>query len=429
MNNTTKSQIISLIHQEVIPAIGCTEPVAVALAAAKAAEVLGCRPEKIEVFLSANILKNAMGVGIPGTGMVGLPIAIALGTLIGKSSYELEVLRDITPEALQAGKAMIEDKLIHIALKENVDKLYIEIKCTAGDETSKVIICHEHTHIIYVEKNGTVLTDLRKDVACDAVYPENELKLSFSTVYEFAMEMPLDEIRFILETADLNKKAAQASMLGHYGHTVSKTVSGEFGKKYMGDSAYTHMLVMTAAACDARMDGAMIPVMSNSGSGNQGIAATLPVLSFAEDIECTEEQLIRALMLSHLMVIYIKQSLGRLSALCGCVVAATGSSCGITYLMGGSKMQISYAIKNMIGNITGMICDGAKPSCALKVSSGVSTAMISALMAMENKVVTPVEGIIDEDVDKSIANLTAIGSVGMEATDRLVLDIMTGKSC
>lgn len=429
MDKLTQTQIIKLIHQEVIPAIGCTEPVAVALAAAKAAEVLGCRPEKIEVLLSANILKNAMGVGIPGTGMVGLPIAITLGTLIGKSVYGLEVLRDITPEALQAGKAMIEDKLIHITLKENVDKLYIEIICTAGEETSRVIICHEHTHIIYVEKNGKVLTDERKELHCDAICPEDELKLSFSTVYEFAMEMPVDEIRFILETADLNKKAAQASMLGHYGHTVSKTVSGEYGKKYMGDSAYTHMLVMTAAACDARMDGAMIPVMSNSGSGNQGIAATLPVLSFAEDIECTEEQLIRALMLSHLMVIYIKQSLGRLSALCGCVVAATGSSCGITYLMGGNKTQISYAIKNMIGNITGMICDGAKPSCALKVSSGVSTAMISALMAMENKVVTPVEGIIDEDVDKSIANLTAIGSIGMEATDKLVLDIMTGKSC
>lgn len=243
------------------------------------------------------------------------------------------------------------------------------------------------------------------------------------------MEMPLDEIRFILETAELNKNAAQASIKGHYGHTVSKTISGEYGRKYMGDSAYTHMLTMTAAACDARMDGAMIPVMSNSGSGNQGIAATLPVLSFAEDINCTEEQLIRALTLSHLMVIYIKQSLGRLSALCGCVVAATGSSCGITYLMGGSKTQISFAIKNMIGNITGMICDGAKPSCALKVSSGVSTAMISALMAMENKVVTPVEGIIDEDVDKCISNLTAIGSRGMEETDKLVLDIMTGKSC
>lgn len=429
MDNKTKAQIIKLIHQEVIPAIGCTEPVAVALAAAKAAETLGAKPTKIEVFLSANILKNAMGVGIPGTGMVGLPIAIALGSLIGKSAYGLEVLRDLTPDALAEGKQMIESKCIHIALKENVDKLYIEVNCSAGEDTSKVIICHEHTNIIYVEKNGEVLTDLRQsgkgsEEVCAA---HDELKLSFSTVYEFAMEMPLDDIRFILETADLNKKAAEASILGNYGHTVSKTVSGVFGKKYMGESPYTHMLVMTAAACDARMDGAMIPVMSNSGSGNQGIAATLPVLSFAEDIKCSEEQLIRALMLSHLMVIYIKQSLGRLSALCGCVVAATGASCGITYLMGGSKTQISYAIKNMIGNITGMICDGAKPSCAMKVSSGVSTAMLSALMAMEDKVVTPVEGIIDEDVDKSITNLTSIGSKGMEATDRLVLDIMTHK--
>lgn len=430
MDKITQTQIIKLIHQEVIPAIGCTEPIAVALAAAKAAETLGCKPQKTEVFLSANILKNAMGVGIPGTGMVGLPIAIALGTLIGKSAYELEVLRDLTSEALEEGKKMIESKSISITLKENVDKLYIEVACTAGDEASRVIICREHTNIIYVEKNGVVLSDLRNESSsCSREAGEDELKLSFSTVYTFAMEMPVEEIRFILETANLNKKAAEASMKGNYGHTVSKTVSGVYGRKYMGDSPYTHMLMMTAAACDARMDGAMIPVMSNSGSGNQGIAATLPVLSFAEDIECSEEQLIRALMLSHLMVIYIKQSLGRLSALCGCVVAATGASCGITYLMGGDKTQISYAIKNMIGNITGMICDGAKPSCAMKVSSGVSTAMLSALMAMENKVVTPVEGIIDEDVDKSILNLTSIGSIGMEATDKLVLDIMTGKSC
>lgn len=430
MNNTTKSQILSLIHREVIPAIGCTEPIAVALAAAKAAEVLGKTPEEIDVYLSANILKNAMGVGIPGTGMVGLPIAIALGSLIGKSAYGLEVLRDLTPEGLERGKAMVDRKCIRIALKEKVDKLYIEIICKAAGESAKVIICHQHTHIVYVEKNGEVLLDLlTAGAGTETSCGEEDVPLSFSTVYEFATEMPLDEIRFILQTAELNKEAAQASMKGNYGHTVSKTVSGKYGKKYMGDSAYTHMLVLTAAACDARMDGAMIPVMSNSGSGNQGIAATLPVLSFAEDIECSEEQLIRSLMLSHLMVIYIKQSLGRLSALCGCVVAATGASCGITWLMGGSKMQVSYAIKNMIGNITGMICDGAKPSCAMKVSSGVSTAMLSALMAMENKVVTSVEGIIDEDVDRTIANLTSIGSKGMEATDRLVLDIMTGKSC
>lgn len=428
MDKITQSQIIQLINQEVIPAIGCTEPIAVSLASAKAAEVLGQKPEKIEVFLSANILKNAMGVGIPGTGMVGLPIAVALGALIGKSAYGLEVLRDLTPEAVEAGKEMIGKRSIHIALKEEVDKLYIEVCCYAGNESARVIICREHTHIAYVEKNGVVELDVRKEETVDEMTEDNSLKLSFSLVYDFAMEMPLDEIRFILKTADCNKKAAEDSIKGHFGHTVSKTVTGEYGRKYLGESAFTRMLAMTAAACDARMDGAMIPVMSNSGSGNQGLAATLPVVSFAEDIQCSEEQLIRALMLSHLMVIYTKQSLGRLSALCGCVVAAMGASCGITYLMGGDKRQISYAIKNMIGNLTGMICDGAKPSCAMKVSSGVSTAMLSALMAMENKVVTSVEGIIDEDVDKSIRNLTAVGSVGMEATDRMVLDIMTGKN-
>ena len=427
MNNTTKNQILKLIHQEVIPAIGCTEPIAVALAAAKAAELLGTKPEKIDVYLSANILKNAMGVGIPGTGMVGLPIAIALGVLIGKSSYELEVLKDVTPEALEAGKQLIHDQVIHIALKEIVDKLYIEVVCQAGDSKSVAVIAHEHTRFVYCAKDDQVLLDERKSLEHTDEGEDDELKLSFDLVYDFAIHTPLDEIRFILDTARLNKKAAEESVKGQFGHAVSKTISGPIGKKYLGDSSYTHMLRLTAAACDARMDGAMIPVMSNSGSGNQGIAATLPVVSFAEDMKCSEEQLIRALMLSHLMVIYMKQSLGRLSALCGCVVAATGASCGITWLMGGTATQITYAIKNMIGNITGMICDGAKPSCAMKVTSGVSTAMLSAMMAMENKVVTSVEGIIDEDVDRSIRNLTSIGSKGMEETDHLVLDIMTHK--
>jgi L-cysteine desulfidase len=430
MDSTTKHKILHLIHQEVIPAIGCTEPVAVALAAAKAAEVLGIQPQKIEIYLSANILKNAMGVGIPGTGMVGLPIAVALGVLIGKSAYGLEVLRDLTPEALEKGKCIVGSKCISISLKENVDKLYIEVIAFSGNDQARIIISREHTNIVYVEKNGDVLEDRYSPYreSLKECCKTEELKLSYALVHEFAITMPVEEIRFILETAKLNKNASETSMKGKYGHTVGKTISSETGKKYMGDTPYTHMLTMTSAACDARMDGALIPVMTNSGSGNQGIAATLPVLSFAEDMGCSEEPLIRALMLSNLMVIYIKQSLGRLSALCGCVVAATGASCGITYLMGGDKAQISYAIKNMIGNITGMICDGAKPSCSLKVASGVSTAMLSAMMAMENKVVTPIEGIIDEDVDKSIANLTAIGSKGMESTDKLVLDIMTGKT-
>ena len=427
MDEITKKQILCLIHQEVIPAIGCTEPIAVALAAARAAELLGEKPDKITVLLSANILKNAMGVGIPGTGMVGLPIAIALGTLIGKSAYELEVLRDVTPEALEAGKAMIVAGQIQIGLKEQVDKLYIEVVCQAKGHEATAIIAREHTHFVYEAKDGQVLLDERASLKTGKEAEDEELKLSFDLVYEFAMTTPIDEIRFILDTAKLNEHAAKESVKGTFGHEVGKTISGPYGHKYLGDSPYTHMLMLTAAACDARMDGAMIPVMSNSGSGNQGIAATLPVVSFAQDIHASEEQLIRALMLSHLMVIYVKQSLGRLSALCGCVVAATGASCGITWLMGGSKTQITYAIKNMIGNITGMICDGAKPSCAMKVASGVSTAMLSAMMAMENKVVTSVEGIIDEDVDKSIYNLTSIGSKGMETTDKVVLDIMTHK--
>ena len=427
MNDITKKQILKLIHQEVIPAIGCTEPIAVSLAASKASELLGQKPERIDVYLSANILKNAMGVGIPGTGMVGLPIAIALGCLIGKSEYELEVLRDLTPEALEEGKRMIADQKIHIGLKENVDKLYIEVTCRNGEERATAIIAHEHTRFVYLSKNEAVLLDELAKYSAQENNEEEALKLSFDLVYDFAMNMPVEEIRFILDTAKLNKHVAEEAVKGQFGHEVGKTISGPYGHKYLGDSAYTHMLILTAAACDARMDGAMIPVMSNSGSGNQGIAATLPVVSFAEDIHCSEEQLIRALMLSHLMVIYVKQSLGRLSALCGCVVAATGASCGITWLMGGSKKQITYAIKNMIGNITGMICDGAKPSCAMKVASGVSTAMLSAMMAMENKVVTSVEGIIDEDVDRSIYNLTSIGSKGMETTDKVVLDIMTHK--
>lgn len=428
MDEQTKQSIIRLIHREVIPAIGCTEPIAVALACAKAAEVLGECPERVEVYLSANILKNAMGVGIPGTGMVGLPIAIALGSLIGRSAYGLEVLKDLNPEGLAAGKAMVARKCISIALKENVDKLYIEVVSHRGDDESRVVISHAHTHFSYIARGSEVLLNEELGGSSEEL-EEDDIALNFGLVYDFAMQMPLEEIRFILETARVNEAAAKASMeAGCYGHTISQTFAGEFGKRFLGDSAYTHMLAMTAAACDARMDGAMIPVMSNSGSGNQGLSATLPVVSFAKDMHSSEEQLIRALMLSHLMVIYIKQSLGRLSALCGCVVAATGASCGITYLMGGSREQLTFAIKNMIGNITGMICDGAKPSCALKVSSGVSTAMLSALMAMEHKVVTPVEGIIDEDVDRSIANLTSIGSKGMEATDRLVLDIMTAKA-
>lgn len=426
ITETERKRIIDLIHQEVVPAIGCTEPIAVALCVAKATETLGTKPERINVLLSANILKNAMGVGIPGTGMIGLPIAIALGALIGKSEYQLEVLKDSTPDVVEEGKRFIEEKRIHISLKENIEeKLYIEVCCEAGDDKATAVIAGGHTTFIYIERNGEVLFQKQHTASCEK--EEECLELTLRKVYDFALNTPLDEISFILETARLNKAAAERSFEGNYGHGLGKMLRGTYEHKVMGDSVFSHILSYTSGACDARMAGAMIPVMSNSGSGNQGISATLPVLVYAEENDKSEEELIRALMLSHLTVIYIKQSLGRLSALCGCVVAATGSSCGITWLMGGTYDQVAYAVQNMIANLTGMICDGAKPSCALKVTTGVSTAVLSAIMAMENRCVTSVEGIIDEDVDQSIRNLTKIGSKGMNETDKLVLEIMTGK--
>ncbi len=421
-----RKQIIRLIHLEVVPAVGCTEPMAVALCTAKATEMLGCRPEEITALLSANILKNAMGVGIPGTGMIGLPIAIALGSIVGKAEYQLEVIRDLTPQALEDAKKFIEEKRIDIQLKQGItEKLYIEVTCQANNQTAKAIIAGAHTNFVQLCKNGEILLDkgLRKQDEPE----QNDIRLCFRMVYDFATTTPIDEIRFMLKTKEYNMNAAEQSLKGNYGHCLGKTMDRPLSRGIFGNSIYSHIIAKTALACDARMGGAMIPVMSNSGSGNQGICATNPVVVYAMENENTEEELIRALTISHLSAIYIKQSLGKLSALCGCVVASIGSSCGITYLMGGDYAHICHAIKNMIANLTGMICDGAKPSCSLKISSGVSTAVLSALLSMENKHVTSAEGIIDEDVDRSIRNLTSIGKDAMATTDEMVMRIMTGK--
>lgn len=426
-DKNTRERIIALINREVVPAIGCTEPMAVALATARATEALGQRPEKISAQLSANILKNAMGVGIPGTGMIGLPIAIALGALIGKSEYQLEVLRDMTPEALEEGKAYIDEKRIEIGLKENItEKLYVEIECSdSNGRKAKAIISGSHTNFIFVSTPDETLLD--KQLTASGEAETDDIKLNMSMVHEFATTAPLDDIRFILKTKEYNMNAARKAILGNFGHNLGKTIDRPLAQGIFGKSIFSHIIARTASACDARMGGALIPVMSNSGSGNQGICATNPVAVYAKENENTEEELIRALTLSHLTAIYIKQSLGKLSALCGCVVASIGSSCGITYLMGGDYQHICNAVKNMIANLTGMICDGAKPSCALKISSGVSTAILSALLSMEGKCVSSAEGIIDDDVDRSIHNLTSIGADAMRMTDDMVLNIMTHK--
>ena len=427
-----RQQITALVRHWVVPAMGCTEPICVALATAKATEILGTTPVKVEALLSANILKNAMGVGIPGTGMVGLPIAIALGALIGKSAYGLEVIKDSNAQAVEQGKQFINEGRISISLnEETTEKLYVEIRCTdAEGNTSRTIISGQHTNFTRVEKNGTPLS--APTATCEGTLVTtspitNAPALTLRTVFDYATTAPLDEISFINEAATLNMAAAQRSLEGNYGHCLGKALTRPLGKGIMGESIFSHILSSTSCACDARMAGAMIPVMSNSGSGNQGICATNPVVVFARENHNTQEELTRALMLSHLTAIYIKQHLGTLSALCGCVVASTGSSCGITYLMGGTYEQICAAVKNMIANLTGMICDGAKPSCALKLTSGVSTAVLSAMLAMQGNCVSSIEGIIDDDVDQCVRNLVSIGAHSMNETDKQVLDIMVGK--
>ena len=437
-----RKRLIALVKQQVVPAIGCTEPICVALATARATETLrratdnpGLVPHRIAVRLSANILKNAMGVGIPGTGMSGLPIAIALGALIGKSEYGLEVLRDSNPEAVERGCQYIDEGRIDIQLATADDfarcgvqcdeKLFVDVRVSDADgHSAAASIAHEHTKFTGCAQEATTALQGTKEDDDSQAPAELNLRL----VFDLATTAPIEEIDFINEAGRLNMAAAGKSLEHNYGHCLGKALHRPLGRGIMGESIFSHVLMATASACDARMAGAMIPVMSNSGSGNQGICATNPVMVFAEENNNTAEERTRALMLSHLTAIYIKQHLGSLSALCGCVVASTGSSVGITYLMGGKYEQVAAAVKNMIANLTGMICDGAKPSCALKLTSGVSTAMLSAMLAMQGECVTSVEGIIDNDVDRSIRNLAVIGSKAMNETDRCVLEIMTSKS-
>ncbi|MBR4996902.1 MAG: serine dehydratase subunit alpha family protein [Bacteroidaceae bacterium] len=424
LSKEEQMHLVSLLKHEVVPAIGCTEPVAVALCAARAAEKIGALPEKVEVELSMNVLKNAMGVGIPGTGMIGLPIAIALGMIVGKSDYKLEVLKDVTPEAVERGKKYIDESRISIRLKEDApDGLYIRVCAYSEDRTETAIICGEHTR--FVEEND--IKSSQVETSASANDKGTNEKLTLRRIYDFICEVPLEEIAFIEESAKMNMKAAEQSLATNYGHKVGNMLNNENNRPMVGDGTLTHVMAYTCAACDARMSGAPIQVMSNSGSGNQGIAATVPVAIYARDHQIDHETFVRALALSNLTAIYIKQSLGRLSALCGCIVASTGSCCAITYMMGGTFQQIGFAVKNMIANLTGMICDGAKPGCSLKISSGVGTAMLSAMLAMQNSNVSSLEGIIDEDVDRSIHNLTSIGREAMQETNRMVVDIMTSK--
>jgi L-cysteine desulfidase len=432
----TNPELLQLLRSEVIPAIGCTEPIAVALCTARAKELLGAEPDSITVHLSKNVYKNALAVGIPNTGMTGLPIAIALGATVGKSEYMLEVLRDATPEAVAYAKAY----MLRVPATIKVDYeapslLYIHVEVSSNGQTAQATIMDEHTHFVTSPISNSPAANSPQDVQYPiGGTPSNSPQdLNLRRVYDFAASVDTTELTFLLEGAEMNTAAAETSFADQYGHGLGRllrantlTATPEM-EKLFGNTLFTKIISYTCGACDARMSGAMVQVMSNSGSGNQGISCSIPVYLYAKENNCTEEQTLRALALSNLTVIYIKQSLGRLSALCGCVVAATGSAAGITYLMDGTYDEITYAIKNMIANISGMICDGAKPGCALKVTSGVATAIFSAYLAMQHSYADSTEGIVEDDIDRTIRNLTRIGHDGMKVTDDLILDIMTHK--
>ncbi len=415
------------MHEEIVPAIGCTEPIAVALAVAKAREVLQDIITDIHLELSGNVYKNAMSVGIPNTNMTGLPIAIALGATIGRADKGLEVLCETSPQAVEEAKSFLQNTPLAIEVNQTtLHKLYIRAEVKSTVHKAVVEIVDEHTHFAYIQRDDTIL--LHENLANDAVQSTQKAQIpSFCAVYDFAISANVQDIDFLQEAARMNLEAAHYSFDSNCGHCLGKLLHEGVGDSILGDTLFTKILAYTGGACDARMSGAMIPVMSNTGSGNQGISATVPIVIYGKETGASDDQILRALTLSHLAVIYIKQSLGRLAALCGCVVAATGSACGITYLMGGSYEEITFAVKNMIGNITGMICDGAKPGCALKVTSGVATAVLSAVLAMQHAHTTSAEGIIDEDIDQTIHNMTFVGNEGMLQTDEVILQIMNAK--
>ena len=439
------SEIIALLKREVKPALGCTEPIAVALAVAKAVEIIcdncPCCPDwrlraafRLDIAVSGNILKNGMGVGIPGTGMVGLPVAAALGAVCGDSSKGLEVLQGLTPAAVERAKELVSAGKVRISVADTEHLLYVKATVSVDggtvasaevDPQAYAVIEDDHDRIVETSFANRILMS-SESAAAVSHHDEPEYDLTVRDIYDFACTASYEDIAFILGDRELNLALALEGLRGDYGLKVGKAIR-ENQEEVFGDDFLSFAMGMTAAASDARMAGCTLPAMSNSGSGNQGITVSMPVIAYALKYKVEDEPLARALILSNLVAIHIKHYLGKLSALCGCVVASTGSACGMVYLQGGGLEAICAAIKNMAGNITGMVCDGAKVGCAMKVASGVSCAVQSAVLALRGTCIPSTDGIIEDDVEKTIRNVGIIGSAGMKTTDRMILDIMLCK--
>ena len=422
---TTESEIIGIMKREIVCALGCTEPSAVALAVAKARETLGEEPEKILLHVSGNILKNAMNVGIPGTNLKGIETAAALGCVAGKTEYGLEVLKGVEEDHIRQAQEMIQQGRLEIQLKDCEEKLYIEAKCIKGDRSAEAVIERYHTNFVNVCKNDRVIYFKEKEESAEEI--SGTYHLTLEGIWEFIQRCRLEQLSFLEKVIDINSRIAEEGLRGDYGMGVGKHLA-ERGKREKETDFQTYVVSYVSAAADARMAGCALPVMATTGSGNQGLTASLPVIAAAGWLKCSEEELYRGLALSELVTIHVKEYIGKLSALCGCAIAASiGSACGIAYLLGGQYKNIEYAVKNMVADISGLICDGAKAGCALKIATSVSGAIQCAYLALEGVEAPERDGIVCESVEDTIYNLGNLGNNGMRVTDHVILDMMLAK--
>ncbi|SMO61230.1 L-cysteine desulfidase [Saccharicrinis carchari] len=423
--HTMYNDFLCKLKEEFVPALGCTEPIAVAYAAALSREILNEEPEKIKLRVSGNIFKNGIGVGIPGSGMVGLTIAGAMGALGGNPKYELEVLDGISTDIIEKSKEFVNQNLVSIDVKSDVPKLYIECTCYSGNHTGRVIIENRHTNVVLKEKNGNVIFKKNSGKA-DTV--RNDFKeWNFKKIYNFVQEVKIEDIEFLQKGITLNNNIAREGLTGNYGLQVGKSMMLSMEKGLLSKDLMNKSIMLAAAASDARMAGSSMPVMSNCGSGNQGISVTIPVVVVAQELGASQDKLLRAMTLALLVSIYMKSFVGQLSALCGVLLSTTGAACGITYIMGGNLEQLGMTLQNMTGSVTGMICDGAKFGCSHKISSSVGAAIQSSLLAMNHNHLNGLNGIIDDDIDATIRNIGRLATEGMEVTDDVILQTMLDK--
>lgn len=413
-----------LLRTELKPALGCTEPIAIALAAAHAHDRCTGDLLALDVKVSKNIFKNAKSVGIPGTALIGIRYAAALGAIGGSASLGLEVLRDLTTEDIERATAFVDAGHVNLDVAKDVPMVYAEVEITTSTGTCKAVIANKHDELASLFVNGVTVQDA---FSAGDGREEKVIQISVAKILEYANTVPIEEIQFLMDAATVNSALADEGLTHDYGLGIGRLYQEQMNAGLMGTDTKNRAVAATSAASDARMNGAPLPAYSNSGSGNQGITANIPVYQYGREKGKSEEEILRALAVSNLMPIYIKQRLGRLSAFCGAVAAGIGASCGMTYLDDPDINKIKSAIQNVAGDITGMFCDGAKASCALKVATAVESAFKAHLLAMHDHSVMGYEGIVEDDVDQTIYNLGMIGKDAMASTDDYIVEIMLKK--